>query len=140
MRVRESLDSRSRISPLESRIRPLESIPRPEACNERSPRGDARSPLGVGRFMKPRKTIERTADGHHVVIDGRRWRATNPDLPEAERKRLVSELMRARSAVGRALKAGDSAAGRAARAGVHAAKVALGERGPKWWDAGGSKG
>lgn len=84
--------------------------------------------------------VERTADGHYVVIDGRRWRATNPSLPEAERKRLVSELMRARSAVGRALKAGDAVAERAARDRVHAAKVALGERGPKWWERAGSEG
>ena len=40
---------------------------------------------------------ERTADGHHVVIDG----------ADAER---------------------------AARARVHAAKVGLGERGPRWWE------
>lgn len=83
-----------------------------------------------------RKTIERTPDGHHVVIDGRRWRATNPNLPEDERKRLVSELMRARGAVGRALRAKDEAAEREARDRVHAAKVALGERGPKWWEPG----
>ncbi len=80
------------------------------------------------------KRVERTADGHYVVIDGRRWRATNPALPEDERKRLVSELMRARSAVGQALRKGDGEAERAARDRVHAAKVALGERGPKWWE------
>jgi len=26
--------------------------------------------------------LERTEDGHHVVIDGRRWRATDQLLPE----------------------------------------------------------
>lgn len=87
--------------------------------------------------MKPKKTIERTADGHHVIIDGRRWRATNPVLPEDERKRLVSELMRARGDVGRALKRKDKAAEAEARSRVHAAKVALGERGPKWWEPAG---
>lgn len=75
-----------------------------------------------------------TPDGHHVVIDGRKWRATSPNLPEDERKRLVSELMSARRDVGRALKAGDKKAETEARARVHAAKVALGERGPKWWE------
>lgn len=78
---------------------------------------------------------ERTRDGY-VVIDGRRWRATDPELPEAERKRLVSELMSARSAVGWAKRRGDPDAERAARDRVHAAKVALGERGPKWWEQG----
>lgn len=84
--------------------------------------------------MAKRRDVLPTPDGHYVVIDGRRWRATNPNLPEDERKRLVGDLMRARSAVGRALRAGDEAAERAARDQVHAAKVALGERGPKWWE------
>ena len=76
----------------------------------------------------------RTEDGRYVVIDGRRWRASDPDLPEEERRRLVAELMDARRAVGRAMREGDADAERAARGRVHAAKVALGERGPKWWE------
>ena len=80
------------------------------------------------------KTVRPTADGHHVVIDGRKWRATDPSIPEDERKRLVGALMRARSDVGRALRAADPVAEREARDRVHAAKVALGERGPKWWE------
>ena len=80
------------------------------------------------------RTIETTPDGRYVVIDGRRWRATNPNLPEAERQKLVSELMRARGDVGRALKQKDPLAEREARDRVNAAKVALGERGPKWWE------
>jgi len=77
---------------------------------------------------------ERTADGHYVVIDGRRWRASDPALPEGRRRELVRELMSARSAVGWAKRRHDADAERAARERVHAAKVALGERGPKWWD------
>ena len=69
-----------------------------------------------------------------IVIDGRRWRRSDPSLPEARRQALVSELMSARSAVGWAKRKGDEAAERAARDRVQAAKVALGERGPKWWD------
>jgi hypothetical protein len=75
---------------------------------------------------------ERTPDGRHVIIDGRRWRASNPALSEEERQRLVNELMDARRAVGAAKRAGDAEAEKAARARVHAAKVGLGERGPKW--------
>lgn len=81
-----------------------------------------------------KKQVEPTPDGHHVVIDGRKWRATNPNLPEDVRQRLVNELMSARRAVGAALKAGDADAEKAARARVSAAKIALGERGPKWWE------
>ena len=73
-------------------------------------------------------------DERWIVIDGRRWRRSDPSLPEERRKALVSELMSARSAVGWAKRKGDATAERAARDRVHAAKVALGERGPKWWD------
>ena len=81
---------------------------------------------------------ERTPDGHYVIIDGRRWRATDPDLPEERRQELVRELMSARSAVGHAKRRKDAGAERAARDRVHAAKVALGERGPKWWESRGA--
>ena len=67
-----------------------------------------------------------------MIIEGRRWRATDPSLPQERRKELVRELMSARSAVGWAKRRQDPAAERAARDRVHAAKVALGERGPRW--------
>ena len=44
--------------------------------------------------------------------------------------------MNARRVVGVARREGDATAERAARARVHAAKVALGERGPVWWNDG----
>ncbi|MFS0911043.1 DUF3253 domain-containing protein [Microbacterium sp. 179-I 3D2 NHS] len=72
------------------------------------------------------KEPEQTTDGHHVIIDGRRWRATDPSIPEAFRKELVDELMSAR----RAVKAGEPDA----RARVADAKTALGERGIPWWE------
>ncbi|MHA6332717.1 hypothetical protein ACXYL9_03450 [Qipengyuania sp. CAU 1752] len=80
--------------------------------------------------------VERTADGRYIIVDGRLWRATNPQLPEDERQRWVNALMNARRAVGAATRASDEAAEKAARAKVHEAKVALGERGPVWWDDG----
>lgn len=69
-----------------------------------------------------------------MEIDGRRWRTTDPSIPEPFRKELVDELMRARRAVGVLLKVGDADLLAEARAQVHAAKVALGERGDPWWD------
>lgn len=78
--------------------------------------------------------MERTPDGRYVVIDGRRWRAADPDLPEDVAARLRSALMGARRAVGVALRAGDAGAERAARTRVHRAKTALGERGTPWWE------
>lgn len=77
---------------------------------------------------------EKTADGHYVIIDGRKWRATDPRLSEEERQRHVDDLMKARRDVGTAKRKGDEVAEREARDRVHAAKVALGERGPKWWE------
>lgn len=72
---------------------------------------------------------------HFIEIDGRRWRSTDPAIPEPFRKELVDELMRARRAVGVLIKAGDDELLAAARSQVHAAKVALGERGEPWWEA-----
>ena len=75
-----------------------------------------------------------TDDGHWVVIDGRRWQATDPGIPEPFRRELVDELMAARREVGRARRAGDAAAERDARDRVQQTKVALGERGEPWWE------
>ncbi len=86
----------------------------------------------VGKKAPPPRTL----DGRYIVVDGVLWRATNPALSEAERERHVHALMDARRAVGAAKRAGDAAAEAAARAVVQAAKVALGERGPVWWDDG----
>ncbi|WP_367129111.1 hypothetical protein [Saccharothrix sp. HUAS TT1] len=77
---------------------------------------------------------ERTPDGRYVVINGRRWRATDPDIPEDVAAQLRRTLMAARRDVGAALRAGDGEAEARARSRVHAAKVALGERGAPWWD------
>ena len=77
-----------------------------------------------------------TPDDRYFVVLGRLWRCSNPSLDPDERARLVADLMRARSAVGRARKSGDAVAEKAARASVHSAKLALGERGPAWWTDG----
>ena len=78
--------------------------------------------------------VERTPDGRYVVIDGRRWRATDPAIPEDVAAELRKVLMSARRDVGTALRAQDADAEKAARARVHAAKTALGERGTPWWE------
>ena len=73
-----------------------------------------------------------TEDGHFVVISGRRWRATDPAIPEDVAALLRQALMAARRDVGAALRSGQDPA--AARARVQRAKVALGERGTPWWE------
>jgi hypothetical protein len=73
-----------------------------------------------------------TEDGHYVVIKGRRWRATDPEIPEERRAELTRILMSWRREVRRTKGTEEEPA---ARAGVQAAKVALGERGtPPWWE------
>lgn len=70
----------------------------------------------------------------HRVIAGRRWRVSDPALDDDLRRELVAALMSARRAVKAALASDDDEALRRARSAVHDAKVALGERGPKWWE------
>lgn len=82
-------------------------------------------------MAQQRQAITTTDDGRYIVVNGRRWRATDPSIPEALRAELVSELMAARRAV-RAAKTEASTA--TARRRVHDAKVSLGERGAAWWE------
>jgi len=69
---------------------------------------------------KPRHPV--TPDGRYFMVRGRLWRMTNPDLDHEQRDTLVRELMKARRSRD--------------RASVDAAKRALGERGPVWWNDG----
>lgn len=75
--------------------------------------------------------VERTDDDHYIVVDGRRWRATDPAIPARESAELRTRLMAARRAVGAASNDAETAA---ARARVQCIKVALGERGTPWWE------
>ncbi|MCS5733443.1 2-polyprenylphenol hydroxylase [Herbiconiux daphne] len=94
-----------------------------------------------------------------LVVNGRRWRRTDPSLPDDVVEALKSHLGRGRSAVGAAKRAaaagpaaGDPGASgsraadpgatdrgatdalAAARRRVGLAKRGLGERGPRWWE------
>lgn len=77
-----------------------------------------------------------TPDGRYFVVRGRLWRCSNPKLSDERRAELVTALMSARRSKQEAIRAGDNAAREAARLQVDAAKVALGERGPVWWEDG----
>ena len=85
----------------------------------------------------------RTDDGHHVVIDGRRWRATDPAIPEERRAELVRILMAWRREVRRTKGTDGEAAALLAGPlpeGVAAADVAKflarWNRSLAYWDAG----
>lgn len=75
-----------------------------------------------------------TPDGRYFLVRGRLWRCSNPALSSAAREALVRALMDARRAV--RTTRDDPAALADVRARIHAAKVALGERGPVWWTDG----
>lgn len=77
-----------------------------------------------------------TPDDRYIVVRGRLWRTANPNLSAERRDALIKALMDARRAVGRAKRAGDEIAESAAHGLVDVAKIALGERGPVWWDDG----
>jgi len=76
----------------------------------------------------------RASESTHLVIDGRRWRKSDPNIPEKLRSELVHALMDARRGVLAAKRAADPAAEQAARARVQDAKLALGERGEPYWE------
>ncbi|MCJ2143547.1 hypothetical protein [Methylobacterium sp. E-066] len=83
-----------------------------------------------------------TPDLRYIVVRKRLWRRANPHLSPKHRATLVARLMDGRRAV-KAAKAAERAgepeaavAMKAARGEVDAAKTALGERGPVWWDDG----
>lgn len=85
--------------------------------------------------MSPSKPLT-TPDGRYIVVRGRLWRCTNPDLPEVERQHWVQRLMGARRSVAQAKRERDAELERKARDQVDEAKRALGERGPVWWQDG----
>ena len=71
-----------------------------------------------------------TPDGRYLIVNGRLWRTTDPNLDAEVKTRLVGELMSARRAVAHAKRTEDSNALRRARAAVQLAKLGLGERDP----------
>lgn len=77
-----------------------------------------------------------TPDGRYLIVRHRLWRAANPGLNAEARSGLVNALMTARREVGIALRSKDDARLAQTRTAVHAAKIALGERGPVWWTDG----
>ncbi|CAN5505763.1 hypothetical protein BH10ACT10_BH10ACT10_15390 [soil metagenome] len=96
-----------------------------------SPTDPEHAPTGRPRVLRVSEPPETTPDGRYLVIGGRRWRATDPAIPEERRDELTRVLMAWRREVRRVRGTSDEPG---ARTGVQAAKVALGERGEPWWE------
>lgn len=77
-----------------------------------------------------------TPDRRYIVVRGRLWRAANPALTAEQNEAFTRRLMQARREVAASKRTEDAQRLARARADVDAAKVALGERGPVWWDDG----
>lgn len=90
----------------------------------------ASAPIDGSRHLK----YPTTPDGRYFVHNERLWRCTNPNIDTATRQRLVGQLMQARRDIAAAKRENNETRLAAARKDVHDAKVALGERGPTWWD------
>jgi hypothetical protein len=82
----------------------------------------------------PSKDYPQTPDGRYFVAAGKLWRRSDPRLTPAGLKALTANLMAARRKVKEVQN--NEARLKAARRQVNAAKEALGERGPVWWDDG----
>ena len=77
---------------------------------------------------------EQTPDGHYIIVNGRRWRATDPSIPEDALKELNHYLAKGRSGVRGKQGKENEAAVKLARKRTGLAKLGLGERGtPEWW-------
>lgn len=61
---------------------------------------------------------------------------SNPALAGEDRARLVHDLMASRRLAASSRRANDRRAEEKAHVAINRAKVALGERGPVWWDDG----
>ncbi len=75
-----------------------------------------------------------TDDERFFLHSGRRWRKTDPSLPEDVKAQLMSHLGRGRSGVRNSAKGDDGEALPRARRTVQLAKEGLGERSTPWWE------
>jgi hypothetical protein len=75
-------------------------------------------------------TPARPSPNAFILVNGRRWRKSDPSIHENFHQELVNELMAARRAVRAATSDREI---RRSRRRVNDAKIALGERGRAWW-------
>lgn len=73
-------------------------------------------------------------DDKWLVVEGKRWRRSDPELESAVVEELKSHLGKARNAVRTTKKNGTEEDLKQARHRVNTAKQGLGERGDYWWE------
>src|SRR5688500_18898006 len=77
--------------------------------------GTRLGPLGSSYYAARMAKAKQPVGDRYLLIEGRRWRRSDPNIPESLRVELVGELMAARRAVQTALRSNDGAAERLAR-------------------------
>lgn len=85
-------------------------------------------------MAKGKKTYTDTPDGRYYISGSRLWRSVNPNIDEATRANLITELMAARRAVRNAR--ANAEVSKAAKKQAAAVVEALGQSGAVWWTDG----
>ncbi|KAK0736045.1 hypothetical protein B0T21DRAFT_173190 [Apiosordaria backusii] len=96
---------------------------------------EERLPSPSKETVQPRKSHpSKTDDGHYIIVNGRKWRATDPMAPSDVLAELKHFLAKGRSGARRQNR-DDSEKRQLSRKTTGLAKLGLGERGkPEWWN------
>ena len=85
-----------------------------------------------------KKCPERTSDGRYIIVKNRKWRATDPSIPEEALTELKHHLAKGRASARAMVPKGKTEEDddiRLSRKRTGLAKLGLGERGkPEWWN------
>ncbi|KAK3985274.1 hypothetical protein QBC44DRAFT_345418 [Cladorrhinum sp. PSN332] len=87
--------------------------------------------------LSSRSAPRTTQDGHHVIVKGRKWRATDPSVPDEAVAELKYYLAMGRSGIREPQKGQppDEEKIKLLRHTAALSKVGLGQRGkPEWWN------
>lgn len=101
------------------------------------PRKTSNEHAATSKKSGERDGPEKTPDGHYIIVNGRRWRATDPLIPEIVLQELKHYLSKGRTGVRNMKGRGKTEADediKLSRTRTGLAKLGLGERGqPEWW-------
>ncbi|KAK4466960.1 hypothetical protein QBC42DRAFT_258414 [Cladorrhinum samala] len=104
----------------------------PTTRSSNKPRTQNKNELHASSSKIPPKT----PGGHYIIVNGRKWRAKDPNIPDEALRELKHYLAKGRSGVRkRNQEKDDTEKINLARRTTALAKLGLGERGkPEWWN------
>jgi hypothetical protein len=120
----------------------LQSKGLPDRMSRRSSRLVAKSAsqqTGASPILLPceKRRPQTTSDNRYIIVNGRKWRATDPLIPADALAELKHYLAKGRSGVRgkKGVSVEDDESVKLARRRTGLAKLGLGERGkPEWWN------